>query len=386
MRKICVVTGTRAEYGLLSNLMKQIKADDDFELQIIATGMHLSPQFGNTYKEIEKDGFLITRKIELFRNSDSVDGVASSIGIGIKKLSEVFVELCPDIIVLLGDRYEILSAAIAAMVHCIPVAHIHGGETTEGAFDEAIRHSVTKMSHLHFASCGQYRKRIIQLGEDPQRVFNVGALGVENIKNIKLLNKEEFENSIDFALDSKNLLITFHPVTLEKNSSEKQFKELLEAILELDNTNFIFTKPNSDPDNVVISDMIDEFVSKNKDKAVAFVSMGQLRYLSAMQFVDAVVGNSSSGIIEAPSFNIGTINIGDRQKGRIQADSVINCEPVKESINKAFEKLYSAEFQNILKSVKNPYEQENSSAKIKSILKSFDLNNILKKSFYNINF
>ncbi len=384
-KKVCIVTGTRAEYGLLYWLMREIEASDDLELQIIATGMHLSPEFGLTYKEIQKN-FKIDKKIEILLSSDTPVGISKSMGLAHISFSEAYEELKPDIVVVLGDRYEIFVASSAAMIANIPIAHLHGGETTEGAFDEAMRHSITKMSHLHFTATDEYKKRVIQLGEDPKRVFNVGGMGIENIKRLKLLSLEEFEKSIDFKLNKKNILVTFHPVTLEKNSSKKQFQELLDALDELNQTNIIFTKANSDKDGRVINKMIDEYVSKNSEKSVAFTSLGQLRYLSALQFVDAVVGNSSSGLAEAPSFQIGTINIGDRQKGRIKAKSVIDCNPNKEDIKQAFEKLYSKEFQKSLKSVKNPYGDGKASKKIVEIIKNSNLHDILKKKFYDIDF
>jgi len=270
------------------------------------------------------------------------------------------------------------------MIARIPVAHLHGGETTEGAFDESIRHSITKMSHLHFTATNEYKNRVIQLGEHPSRVFNVGGMGIENIKRLKLLNKEEFEKSIEFKLNKKNLLVTFHPATLENSTAKEQFEELLEAIDELENTNIIFTKANSDIDGRIINQMIDEYISKNSHKSIGFTSLGQLRYLSALRFVDAVVGNSSSGLIEAPSFKIGTINIGDRQKGRIKAKNVIDSFPNKYNISESFNKLYSSKFQVLLKSIVNPYGDGCASKKIIEQLKKVDLQNILKKSFYNL--
>jgi GDP/UDP-N,N'-diacetylbacillosamine 2-epimerase (hydrolysing) len=384
-RKICVVTGTRAEYGLLYWLMREIEADKDLELQLVATGMHLSPEFGLTYKEIEKE-FKIDKKIEMLLSSDSSIGISKSMGLAQIGFAEAYEELKPNIVVVLGDRYEIFSAASAAMIAKIPIAHLHGGETTEGAFDEAIRHSITKMSHLHFTATQEYKNRVIQLGEEPNRVFNVGGMGIENIKRLKLLSRDEFEKSIDFKLNKKNILVTFHPVTLENSTAKDQFQELLDAIDELKDTNILFTKANSDTHGRVINNMIDEYVSKNSHKSVGFTSLGQLRYLSALQFVDAVVGNSSSGLLETPSFKIGTINIGDRQKGRIKANSVIDCKPNKESIKKAFEKLYSKEFQEALKSVQNPYGDGCASKKIVEVLKTIKLDDILKKSFYDLSF
>ena len=382
-RKICIVTGTRAEYGLLYWLMREIEADDALELQIIVTGMHLSPEFGLTYREIEKE-FKIDKKIEMLLSSDTSVGISKSMGLAQISFAEAYEELKPDIVVVLGDRYEIFSATSAAMIARIPIAHLHGGETTEGAFDESIRHSITKMSHLHFSATDEYRNRVIQLGEHPNRVFNVGGMGIENIKRLKLLGKEEFEKSIDFKLNDKNILVTFHPVTLENSTAKEQFATLLDAIDELKNTNIIFTKANSDTDGRVINQMIDEYVTKNSHKAIGFISLGQLRYLSALQFVDAMVGNSSSGLAEAPSFQIGTIDIGERQKGRIKAKSVIGCEPNKQSIKKAFEKLYSDEFQKLLTTVKNPYGDGCASKKVVEVLKTVEFGNILKKTFFDI--
>ena len=382
-RKICVVTGTRAEYGLLYWLIKEIEADDSLELQLIVTGMHLSPEFGLTYKEIEKE-FKIDKKIEMLISSDTSVGISKSMGLAQISFAEAYEELKPDILVVLGDRYEIFSAASAAMIAKIPITHLHGGETTEGAFDESIRHSITKMSHLHFTATQEYKNRVIQLGEEPNRVFNVGGMGIENIKRLKFLSKEEFEKSIDFKLNKRNILVTFHPVTLENATAKEQFQELLDAIDELESTNIIFTKANSDIDGRVINQMIDEYVAKNAYKSIAFISLGQLRYLSALQYIDAVVGNSSSGLLEAPSFKIATINIGDRQKGRVKASSVIDCKPDKIEILKVIDKIYSKEFQEKLKNVQNPYGENCPSKQIVEVLKNVNLGNILKKSFYDL--
>lgn len=384
-QKLCVVTGTRAEYGLLYWFMKAIESSPLFELQTIATGMHLSPEFGLTYKEIEKE-FQINKKIEMLLSSDTSIGISKSMALAQISFAEAYDDLEPDMIIVLGDRYEIFSAVSTAMIAKIPIAHIHGGEATEGLIDESIRHSITKMSHIHFTAAEEYRQRVIQLGEQPNKVFTVGGMGIENIKKLNLLTKEQFEESIDFKLNKKNILVTFHPVTLENATAKEQFEELLQAIDRLDDTHIIFTKANSDTDGRVINQMIDQYVNKNSHKSVQFTSLGQLRYLSALQFVDAVVGNSSSGLIEAPSFKIGTINIGDRQKGRIKANSVIDCEPNMLSILNSFNILYSKEFQNNLKNIINPYGDGKSSSKIIKILEDISLQNILKKSFYNIEF
>jgi len=382
-RKICVVTGTRAEYGLLYWLMKEIEKDKDLELQIIATGMHLSPDFGLTYKEIEKD-FKIDRKIEMLSKLDTPVSISNSMGLAHIGFGTAYEGLKPDLLVVLGDRYEILVAVSSAMIARIPIAHLHGGEATEGLIDEAIRHSITKMSHLHFTATDEYRKRVIQLGEQPNTVFNVGGVGIDNIKKLKLLNKDEFEKSIKFKLNKKNILVTFHPVTLENDTAKNQFNELLKVIDTLEDTSIIFTKANSDTNGRIINTMIDEYVLKNSLKSIAFTSLGQLRYLSALQFIDAIVGNSSSGLTEAPTFKISTINIGNRQKGRIKADSVIDCIPQENSIKDSFKKLYSNKFQEKLKKVENPYGNGGASKKIKKIIKNTNLDNILEKTFFNI--
>ena len=383
MRKICVVTSTRAEYGLLYWLLKEIKADSELKLQLIVTGMHLSPEFGLTYKEIEKE-FKIDKKIEILSSSHTSLDICAEMARVYEKFAPALAELKPDILVLLGDRYEIFGVAGVASIMQIPIAHIHGGETTQGAFDEAFRHSITKMSHIHFAATNEYANRIIQLGEEPSRVFNVGGPGIENIKKLNLLNKDEFEKSIDFKLAKKNILITFHPATLENSGAREQFNELLNALDELEETNFIFTKANSDTDGDVINKMIDEYVSENSQKAVAFASLGQLRYLSAIKFVDIVLGNSSSGLLEVPSFKKATINIGDRQKGRARASSVIDVRPDKEEILAAIKRAYSKEFEQTLKDTINPYDGGNPSKKMVKILKEIKLEGILKKKFYDI--
>ncbi|WP_152332926.1 UDP-N-acetylglucosamine 2-epimerase, partial [Campylobacter hyointestinalis] len=377
------VTGTRAEYGLLYWLMKEMKSDADLELQVIATGMHLSPEFGLTYKEIKKD-FKIDKKIEMLVSSDSAVGVSKSMGLAMIGFAEAYNELKPDVILILGDRYEIFCAASSAMIARIPIVHLHGGEATEGLIDEAIRHSITKMSHLHFVATDEYARRVIQLGEEPNRVFNVGGMGIENIKRLNLLSRSEFEQSINFKLNKKNILVTFHPVTLEKGAAKEQFKELLNALDELKDTNIIFTKANADMGGKIINQMIDKYSSKNSGKAVSFASLGTLRYLSALKHVDMVVGNSSSGLAEAPSFKIATINIGDRQKGRIKADSIIDCEPNKLSIQKAINKAYTKEFKSVLENTINPYGDGNASIKIIEVLKKVNLDNILKKKFWDI--
>ena len=382
-RKICIVTGTRAEYGLLRWLMEGIRETPGLELQVIATGMHLSPEFGLTYRKIEKDGFSIDRKVEMLLSSDTPSGLAKSMGLGLIGFGDALQELQPNIMLVLGDRFELFAAVAAAMVARIPVAHLHGGESTEGAFDEAIRHSITKMSHLHFVAAEEYRKRVIQLGEHPERVFLVGSLGIDNIKKLDLLDRPELETALEFKLGLKNLLITFHPVTLENESSAMQMTELLAALETLEDTHLIFTMPNADTDGRVLIEIIDQFVAKHPN-ARSYTSLGQLRYLSCIRHVDGVVGNSSSGLIEVPSFAKGTINIGDRQRGRLKADSVIDCGPEQESIAAALRKLYSKEFQLALGRVQNPYGEGGASKKIVKILQDHPLDSILKKPFHNL--
>ena len=383
MRKICIVTGTRAEYGLLSRLMRFIEEDVDMQLQIIATNMHLSPEFGLTYREIEKDGFKINKKVEMLLSADTSSSVAKSLGLGIIGFADAYTDLQPDMIIVLGDRYEILGAVSTALLFRIPVAHISGGDVTEGAYDDSIRHAVTKMSHLHFTTTEEYRNRVIQLGENPSRVYNVGSIGLDNIRNMNLLSREAFEESIGFRLGERNLLVTFHPVTLEQHTAADQFSDLLEA-LDKSGAHIIFTKPNSDSDGRVIISMIDDFVEHHPEKSVSFLSLGYLRYLSALQYVDAVIGNSSSGIVEAPSFGIPTVNIGDRQKGRIRSESVIDCEPDKESIGEAIKKAFSSDFKDVASRAINPYEKNGTVYEILDVIKNTDISSLIPKKFYDL--
>lgn len=382
-RKICVVTGTRAEYGLMRLVMEEIRDDPALTLQIIATGMHLSPEFGLTYREIESDGFAIDRKIEILTSSDTAVGVAKSMGLGMIGFGDALSQSRPDLVMVLGDRFEIFAAVAAALVAAIPVAHIHGGETTEGAFDEALRHSITKMSHLHFVAAEEYRQRVIQLGEQPDRVFLVGGLGVDAIRRTAFLDRKELEASLDFGLGEKSLLITYHPVTVEGRSSAEQMAELLAALGELGDTQLIFTMPNADTGGRELARMVEDFVATHGN-ARAYASLGALRYLSCMQLVDGVVGNSSSGLAEAPSLATGTVNIGDRQRGRLKASSVIDCPPQREAILGAIHALYSAAFRQSLQTVVSPYGDGGASKKIVQILKNHPLDYILKKSFHDL--
>ena len=385
MRKICVITGTRAEFGLLRPLISLIAKDEELQLQLIATGMHLSPEFGYTLDEIIAAGFVVDKKVECLLSSDTAVGVSKTIALAISGFADAFEALQPDLVLVLGDRTEILGAVIAAGIANIPIAHLHGGETTEGAYDEAIRHSITKFSHLHFTSTEAYRKRVIQLGEQPEMVFNVGAIGLDAVKKLKLLNKEEFENSIGFKLKKRNVLITYHPVTLEKEAPIETFENILTALDELTDTGLIFTHANSDKNGRVINKMITEYVDTHKEKAVAFKSLGQLRYLSALQFVDFVIGNSSSGILEVPAFCIPTINIGDRQKGRICNESVINSNNSLEDIEKSITFALDKQFRETIQQQEMLYGNGTAAEKILKVIKEHTIIS-LKKSFYDISY
>ncbi len=386
-RKIAVITGSRAEYGLLYWIIKGIFEDPALELQLIVTGMHLSSEFGLTVGEIKNDGFPISEKVEMLLSSDTESAISISMGVGIIGFAKAYERLRPDIIVVLGDRFEILSAVVSAVPFRIPIAHIHGGEITEGAIDELFRHAISKMSYLHFTSTEEYRKRIIQLGESPERVFYVGAVGLDNILRLPLLSREELEKKLNIRFNKHNLLVTYHPTTLEGNRCGKEFKCLLDVLNELNDTFVIFTKTNADTNGRIINDMIDSYVSANPNRSIVFTSMNRINYLSVMKEVDAVVGNSSSGIIEAPSFHVGTINIGNRQSGRVKAGNVIDCKPNKKELRKAFKKVFSVEFRNSLKKITNPYYCNGfASQKIIEVLKKFPIEKYNKKPFYNIQF
>ena len=383
-RKICVVTGTRAEFGLLRWLMASINEEPSLTLQVVVTGTHLSPEHGETLKEIEEANILIDERVDSLVSGIGAASVAKSIGLGIIGFADVFQRLKPDTVVALGDRFEIMAACIAAMVSGIPITHLHGGELTEGSFDDSIRHSITKMSHLHFVATEEYRRRVIQLGEQPTSVFNVGGMGVDAIRKVKLMKRQDLEKSLGFSLDRKSLLVTFHPVTAEGvDASVHQMRELLAALEQLTDTSLIITMPNADIGGSVLTKMLEDFTF-NKPKAKLFQSLGQVRYLSCLKYVDGVVGNSSSALLEAPTFKVGSINIGSRQDGRIIADSVINCEPTRDAISNAINTLYTDVFKTTLKNCKNPYGAGGSSKRIVSILRKFSFASNNKKQFFDI--
>lgn len=385
MKKICIVTATRAEYGLLKPVIDKVYHLERAELSLVVTGMHLSPEFGLTYKEIEQDGYPIDRYIEMLMSSDTSVGVTKSMGVALIGFADYFLDCRPDIVVILGDRYEMLMVATAAMMAGIPIAHLHGGEKTEGAVDEAVRHAISKMSHLHFTSTEEYRRRVIQLGEQPECVHNVGALGVENVRQINLLSKEELEYQMKIHFTTPTIMITYHPVTLESFTAEEQFAAILAVIDKYKDISVIFTKANADTDGRVINHMIDDYVTKNNNRCRAYASLGQVGYLSTLQYVDVVLGNSSSGLIEVPSFHIPTVNVGSRQRGRVCAKSVIHCGNSEEEIESALKLALSEEFRSKLIDIDNPYEGKETSERIvKIICQCLEQGIEMKKTFYDI--
>jgi UDP-N-acetylglucosamine 2-epimerase (non-hydrolysing)/GDP/UDP-N,N'-diacetylbacillosamine 2-epimerase (hydrolysing) len=383
-RKICVVTGTRAEYGLLYWLMKEIQADEELILQIVVTGMHLSPEFGLTYKVIESDGFAFDAKVEMLLSSDTPVGITKSIGLGVIGFADALDRLKPDIMVVLGDRYEILAAVQAALFAKIPVAHLSGGEKTEGAIDESIRHAITKMSHYHFVAAEEYRQRVIQMGENPERVFNFGDPGVDNIGKLPLLSIQELEESINFKLGKLNFLVTYHPVTLSKINPVESMQCLLDALDNFPDAKAIITKPNADAGGRIIAQMIDEYTGNNSTRVYSCVSLGQVRYLSAMKYCDVVIGNSSSGIVEAPAMKRATVDIGIRQQGRLKATSIIECGENAGEITSAITKALSNEFKQSLQNVASLYGTVGASYKIKDFLKKCSVDTVILKQFYDL--
>lgn len=382
-RKIAVVTGTRAEYGLLKRLIARIHESDDTQLQLITCAAHLSPEFGLTIREIEADGFPIERRIEMLQSSDSAIGVTTATGLGMIRFADAFGDLQPDIVVLLGDRFEILAAAAAALFAGIPIAHLHGGETTEGAFDEAVRHSVTKMAALHFTAAAPYRDRVIQLGEDPARVFEVGGLGIDAIAELEPMPKSQLEEFLGLSFGEETLLVTFHPQTAGGRNPESQMAELLAALDTRPQAQIIFTLPNADTGGRALIAMVENYVAQRAN-AVAHASLGQHRYLSALTYVDGVIGNSSSALIEVPSFGIGTLDIGERQAGRLRAKSVLGCAPDRIAIAAGIAAILSPEFRAGLKNVVNPYGHGGASAKIFDKLRDYPLGGLTQKRFHDL--
>ena len=383
MKKICVITGGRPDYGLLREAMIRILDSSELRLQLIATGMHLSPEFGNTKDQILDDGFTIDWEIESIVSSDTPSAVIKSIGLGMIGFSDAIRTLKPDCVLVLGDRYEIFSGVVASMVAGVPVGHIHGGEITEGSIDENMRHAITKMAHLHFVAAEEYRNRVIQLGEQPERVYTVGALGVDGITRLQLLDWQSLTSQLGLQNCKKNVLVTFHPVTIEYGASEKHLEEVLGALSELDNTQIIFSLPNSDAEGRVLQRKIKEFAD-SRENAKVFASLGQLRYLSCLRHVDCVIGNSSSGLIEAPTLKTATINVGDRQLGRLKADSILDCAPKKPEILAAIRSVYTPKMRQILLDVTNPYGEGCASSAIVEILEREPLDGFLRKPFFDM--
>lgn len=384
-RKICFFTGTRAEYGIMSRLMRLVKESEDCDIQIIATNMHLSPEFGLTYKEIEADGFIINKKVEMLLSSDTANGTVKSMGLATIGFADALEDLKPDLAVILGDRYEMLAAAQACLIYKVPIAHLYGGEITEGAYDNSIRHAITKLSSLHFTSTEEYRKRVIQMGEEPDRVFYVGSLGVDNIKHESTMSRDELERSLNFHLGDKFLLITFHPVTMENATAASQCDDLLKVLSTVnDEYQLLFTLPNSDTDGRIIASKVKEYASAHVNKSLVVDSLGKKRYYSALKYATAVVGNSSSGLVEAPSFGIPTLNIGNRQKGRTRGESVIDVEASYQEMYLGLQKALSENFKAIASAGKNPYEKENTLQAIFNVIENHPLHNIGEKHFYDL--
>ena len=385
MKTITILTATRAEYGLLYPLIKKLEESKKYNVKLVVTGAHLAPEFGLTYREIEKDGIEIDKKIEILLSSDTPAAISKTMGLALISFADYFKDSKPDALIVLGDRYETLAVCCAAMNERIPIIHLYGGETTEGAIDEAVRHAITKMSFLHFTSTEQYRKRVIQLGENPERVFCVGAIGIENAMKKKLMTREELALSLDFKLDGDYAVVTFLPVTLDECSAQKQYEQVLKAFDRHSNMKYIITKANADSGGRIINQMSEEYAQKH-DNVYVIESLGMVRYLSALKYAKMVIGNSSSGLVEAPSFRIPTINIGDRQRGRICAESVINCNPEEEQISLAMEKACSEEFRSTVKHTINPYGDGNASDKMIKIIDQFMSKDIieLKKKFYDL--
>ena len=383
-RKICVVTGSRADYGLLYWLLREIADDADLDLRIVATGMHLAPQFGLTWRIIEDDGFALDAKVDMLLAGDTPVAVAKSLGVGTMGMAEALARLAPDIVVVLGDRFEILAAAQAAMILGIPLAHLHGGEASEGVVDEAIRHSITKMAHLHFVAAEPYRRRVVQLGEQPHRVFDVGAPGLDNIQRLELLDRQSLEEALGFALGGDFLLVTYHPVTLGDRAPAHGAGELVAALDAFPDHRVLITGVNADAGNDHVTRVISAYAERDPGRVALFASLGQLRYLSAMRHCAAVVGNSSSGIIEAPAMGIPTVNMGDRQRGRIRAGSVIDCDERREDIAAAIGKALSPEFRDLARATESPFGRGGVAQRIAAVLKEADLDGILMKPFHDL--
>ncbi len=381
MRRICIVTGSRADYGHLYWLMREVQADAGMQLQLVVTGAHLSARWGATHKTIEEDGFLIDAQVDMLLSNDTGVAACKAIGLAVIGLAEAFQRISPDLIVLLGDRFEVLAAAQTALLMRIPMAHIHGGETSEGAFDESIRHAVTKMAHLHFVANETYRQRVCQLGENPSHVFAFGAPGLDHLVRTPLADSRELEMFLKTRLDQPFVVVTYHPATLGALPPEEGARQLISALEEVQDVRIIFTGGNADPGNHGVEDLVQAFVAQHPDRAKLCQSLGQERYLGLVKIASAVVGNSSSGLIEAPALRVPTVNIGDRQKGRLKAVSVLDCAEDHTEIAAAIRKAISPEFRTTLPSVVSLYGGGAASTAIKEVLKSVDLASLRTKKF-----
>lgn len=381
-QRICVVTGSRAEYGLLYWVLHDLRADPGVELQVIATGMHMAPEYGLTVREIEADGFTVTRRVEMLLSSDTPGGVAKSVGLGVIGLSDALSALTPDVVLLVGDRFEVLAAAQACLIHKIPLAHIAGGDVTEGAFDESIRHAITKMAQIHFVTNEDAARRVRQMGEDPARVHMVGSPGLDHLHRRPLLARPELEACLGAPLGAKNLLVTFHPVTLAEHEGLDEFDALLGALATTQpDTHLWFTRPNADTSGRAIAARLDAFAAQHPKRARVYTSLGQPRYLSLMAQVNAVVGNSSSGLYEAPSLGVATVDVGDRQRGRLAAASVLHCKAEKDAIADALQRALSLDCSGVV----NPYGDGHSAPRIVSTLRAMPTAvKLVRKPFHSI--
>lgn len=384
VRRVSVVTTTRAEYGLLRPLMQALKESPEFELQLIVSGTHLAPEFGLTGKNIVEDGFEIDEQVDMLVSGDSPSAAATSLGLMTIGISSALRRLQPDLLILLGDRYEMLGVASAATIFNIPIAHLCGGEITKGAIDDSIRHAITKLSHLHFTSTEDYRRRVVQLGEPPDRVFNVGAIGLNNVRSLQLLDRESLAESLKIKLDVPYFLVTYHPVTAADSNAVAEVDALMEALLDVEGTQAIVTLGNADVGGRAINCRLEEWAARFPARLYTFASLGQLRYLSAIRHSLGVVGNSSSGIVEAPSLGVGTLNIGPRQEGRIQATSIVNCRVVSSDIRAGLQRLMADDFRKVIHSVHNPYENGDTVSRILKTLVETDFSRLISKDFYDV--
>jgi len=384
VRRICVVTGSRADYGHLYWLLREIADDPELTLQLVATGSHLSPVHGHTVDRIEADGFPIAARVEMLVAGDTGTAVAKSLGLGVMGLAEAFDRLDPHVIVLLGDRFETLAAASAALMLRRPIAHLHGGEATGGLTDEAIRHGITKMAHLHFAAAEAYARRIAQMGEDPVHIYDHGAPGLDHVTRTPLPDREEIERRLSFTLAAPTFLVTYHPVTLDPAATGREIEALLGALDRFPDARMVFTGVNPDQEHSVVARQLTAFVDRRPDRAIARASLGQVLYLGLMRVADVVVGNSSSGVIEAPAMGVPTVNVGDRQSGRLRAASVIDCPGTTESIEAAIKRALDPAFRGKAEAGESPYGRGNASRRIKDTLKAVPLDGILMKTFQDL--